>query len=191
MLSSTPPTVSPKSLRACSRTTVVRKEDWSCDTTGLVASRGRHLIIRSAITRSPHSEDGPTRHTGCTGWNSSCSRQILRLIFCFCAVDNGPHRWWFGLIRLADNKQHLMPVYLSNHLMIKCSSTASARSSALISHRTGSSRGVVRGTSQHTGIAEHHFRPRRAGPPASYSARRLAGESAVAHGIFMQHIADR
>ena len=25
----------------------------------------------------------------------------------------------FGLIRLADNKQHLMPVYLSNHLMIK------------------------------------------------------------------------
>ena len=25
----------------------------------------------------------------------------------------------FGLIRLADNKQHLMPVSLTNHLMIK------------------------------------------------------------------------
>lgn len=90
MLSSRAPTVSPKSLRACSRTTVVRKEGWSCDTTGLVASRGRHLIIRSAITLSPHCRRTDTAHTGCTGWNSSCSRQILRLIFCFCAVDNGP-----------------------------------------------------------------------------------------------------
>lgn len=86
MLSSRAPTVSPKSLRACSRTTVVRKEGWSCDTTGLVASRGRHLIIRSAITLSPHCRRTDTAHTGCTGWNSSCSRQILRLIFCFCAV---------------------------------------------------------------------------------------------------------
>ena len=33
--------------------------------------------------------------------------------------QRSPTAGGFGLIRLADNKQHLMPVYLSNHLMIK------------------------------------------------------------------------
>ena len=33
--------------------------------------------------------------------------------------QRSPTAGGFGLVRLAYNKQHLMPVYLSNHLMIK------------------------------------------------------------------------
>ena len=87
-VSSIEPTVSPKSSRAFLLTASVRSDALSCTAAGLLASRGRQRIIRSAITRSPHCRRIDTVHTGCTGWNSSCNRQIFRLIFCFCSVDS-------------------------------------------------------------------------------------------------------
>ncbi len=46
-----------------------------------------------------------------------------------------------GLVRLADNKHHLMPVYLTNNLMIKVLIHCQCAVISLISHNTRSSRG--------------------------------------------------
>jgi hypothetical protein len=96
----------------------------------------------------------------------------------------------FSLIRLADNKQHLMPVCLTNHLMIKMLIHRQRPVIGLNQPQHQVKPGKLFAYSAAYSYRERHFRPHRADPPASYGGRQPADESARFTGAG-RHIADR